>query len=349
MNGVPTLEYNLNIFFRVNELWNFHDKGKAALHFFADAQGIWRTLVQIDGRELWRLGVRGQWHFENPDKVDASAMITEMVGRAIPHTVVSSLPWVARDLVADNYVKGRVFLAGDAAHQNTPSGGFGLNTGMGDVNDLGWKLAGLVQGWGGPRLIESYEADRRPVAARIVKQATGNFMRDRQRPSHPEIAMDTPAGAEARRVMGAAIVESQSKVYLTDGTALGQVYDNSPIVCDDGTPPPAASISEYRPTTRPGARAPHAWLADGRSTLDLFGRGFTLVKLGADAPDSSAFESAFESRGVPLSVAPLADPEIGALYERRLVLVRPDGHVAWRGDTAPADPLAVVDRVRGAD
>jgi 2-polyprenyl-6-methoxyphenol hydroxylase-like FAD-dependent oxidoreductase len=348
MNGVPTLEYNLNIFFRVNELWNFHDKGKAALHFFADAQGIWRTLVQIDGRELWRLGIRGQWHFENPDKVDASTMITEMVGREIPHTVVSSLPWVARDLVADNYVKGRVFLAGDAAHQNTPSGGFGLNTGMGDVNDLGWKLAGLVQGWGGPRLAESYEADRRPVAARIVKQATGNFMRDRQRPSHPEIAMDTPAGAAARSAMGAAIVESQSKVYLTDGTALGQVYENSPVVCDDGTPPPEASISEYRPTTRPGARAPHAWLADGRSTLDLYGRCFTLVRLGADAPDTPQFESAFASRGVPLSVASLSDPEIATLYERRLVLVRPDGHVAWRGDAPPSDPLAVVDRARGA-
>ena len=348
MNGVPTLEYNLNIFFRVKDLWNYHDKGKAALHFFADAQGIWRTLVQIDGRELWRLGIRGQWHFENPDKVDASAMITEMVGRAIPHTVVSSLPWVARDLVADHYVKGRVFLAGDAAHQNTPSGGFGLNTGMGDVNDLGWKLAGLVQGWGGPRLAESYEADRRPVAARIVKQATDNFMRDRKRPSHPEIAMDTPAGAVARRTMGAAIVESQAKVYLTDGTALGQVYDNSPIVCDDGTPPPEASISEYRPTTRPGARAPHAWLADGRSTLDLFGRGFTLVKLGADAPDSSAFEFRIRiTRRAALGRA-ARDPEIGALYERRLVLVRPDGHVAWRGDTPPADPLAVVDRVRGA-
>jgi len=262
--------------------------------------------------------------------------------------VVSSLPWVARDLVADHYVKGRVFLAGDAAHQNTPSGGFGLNTGMGDVNDLGWKLAGLVQGWGGPRLAESYEADRRPVAARIVKQATGNFMRDRQRPSHPEIAMDTPAGAEARRAMGAAIVESQSKVYLTDGTALGQVYENSPIVCDDGTPPPEASISEYRPTTRPGARAPHAWLADGRSTLDLYGRDFTLVRLGADAPDTSLFESAFASHGVPLSVASLSDPEIATLYERRLVLVRPDGHVAWRGDAPPSDPLAVVDRVRGA-
>ena len=156
--------------------------------------------------------------------------------------------------------------------------------------------------------------------------------------------MDTPTGAEARRAMGAAILESQSKVYLTDGTALGQVYDNSPIVCDDGTPPPEASVSEYRPTTRPGARAPHAWLADGRSTLDLFGRGFTLVKLGADAPESSAFESAFAARRVPLTVVALDDPEIGALYERRMVLVRPDGHVAWRGDAA--NPLR--SRRRGA-
>ena len=266
MNGVPTLEYNLNIFFRVKELWNHHDKGKAALHFFADAQGIWRTLVQLDGRELWRLGIRGQWHFENPDKVDASAMITEMVGREVPHEVVASLPWVARDLVADRYGAGRVFLAGDAAHQNTPSGGFGLNTGMGDVNDLGWKLAALVQGWGGPRLIDSYEAERRPVAARIVKQATDNFMRDRKRPSHPEIAMDTPAGAEARRAMGAAILESQSKVYLTDGTALGQVYDDSPIVCDDGTP--AACGERQRIPADHASRRPRAACLARRRPLD---------------------------------------------------------------------------------
>jgi 2-polyprenyl-6-methoxyphenol hydroxylase-like FAD-dependent oxidoreductase len=348
MSGTPTLEYNLNIFFRVPELWKYHDKGKASLHFFVDAQGIWRTLVQLDGRELWRLGIRGQWHYENPDKVDAGAMIAEAVGREIPHSVVSSLPWVARDLVADSYGRGRVFLAGDAAHQNTPSGGFGMNTGLGDAADLGWKLAALVQGWGGPRLVESYEAERRPVAVRIVKQATGNFMRDRQRKSHPEIAFDTPAGAQARKKMGEAILQSQAKVYVTDGTALGQVYDGSPIVCDDGTPPAPASVMEYRPTTRPGARAPHAWLPDGRSMLDLYGRGFTLVRLGDGPPDTSIFEAGFAARGVPLSVATIDEPKIGELYERRLVVVRPDGHVAWRGEAPPADPLAVVDRIRGA-
>jgi 2-polyprenyl-6-methoxyphenol hydroxylase-like FAD-dependent oxidoreductase len=348
LQGTPTLEYNLNIFFRTPELWSQHDKGKAALHFFVDKDGIWRTLVQLDGRELWRLGLRGKHYYDHAGEVDASALIEGVVGKPIPHQVVSRLRWVARDLVADKYRVGRVFLAGDAAHQNTPSGGFGLNTGMGDAADLGWKLAAVLAGWGGPGLLESYEMERRPVAARIVKQAAGNFMRDRQRASHPQIADDSAEGERARRAMGEAIVASQASVYFTDGTALGNVYEPSPIVCPDGTPPREHSISEYRPTTRPGARAPHTWLADGRSTLDLFGHGFVLMRLGAGAPDPRSLESAFAQRGVPLAVVPITDPSIVKLYERKLVLVRPDGHVAWRADAMPDDPLAVVDRVRGA-
>jgi len=279
--------------------------------------------------------------------VDASAFIAGVVGKPVPHQVVSALRWVARDLVADKYQGGRVFLAGDAAHQNTPSGGFGLNTGMGDAANLGWKLAAAVAGWGGDTLLRSYEIERKPVAERIVKQATGNFMRDRRRPSHPEIAEDSAEGARARREMGEAIIASQSKVYLTDGTALGNVYDPSPICWPDGSPPAPQSIMEYRPTTRPGARAPHARLPDGRSTLDLFGRGFVLLRLGDEAPDPGAFEAAFARRNVPFAVVPIADPRICELYERRLVLVRPDGHVAWRADAEPADAGALIDTVRG--
>jgi hypothetical protein len=255
---------------------------------------------------------------------------------------------VARDLVADRYRVGRVFLAGDAAHQNTPAGGFGLNTGMGDAADLGWKLAAVLDGWGGDGLLSSYEIERRPVAARIVKQAAGNFMRDRQRVSDPRIAEDSPEGARLRREMGEAITASQASVYLTDGTALGNVYEPSPVCWPEGSPSVPHSITEYRPTTHPGARAPHAWLPDGRSTLDLFGRGFVLLRLGAGAPDTGALESAFAMRGVPLTVVAVVDPSIAALYERTFVLVRPDGHVAWRSDAMPGDPLAVADRVRGA-
>jgi 2-polyprenyl-6-methoxyphenol hydroxylase-like FAD-dependent oxidoreductase len=348
MQGTPTLEYNLNIFFRSPALWKQHDKGKAALHFFVDAEGIWRTLVQLDGRELWRLGLRGQHYFDNAETVDASALIAGVIGKPVQHEVVSALRWIARDLVAEKYRVGRAFLAGDAAHQNTPSGGFGLNTGIGDAADLGWKLAATIEGWGGERLLGSYESERRPVAERIVKQATGNFMRDRRRQSHPAIAEDSEAGARARREMGKAILLSQSQVYLTDGTALGTIYHPSPICWDDGSWPPVESIVDYRPTTRPGARAPHAWLADGRSTLDLFGRGFVLLRLGERAPDCAEMAETFARRAVPLAVVPITDEAIESLYERPLVLVRPDGHVAWRGDVPPDDPLALADRVRGA-
>jgi hypothetical protein len=148
--------------------------------------------------------------------------------------------------------------------------------------------------------------------------------------------------------MGEAIVGSQTSVYLTDGTALGYVYEPSPVCWSDGTPAPPHSIADYRPTTRPGARAPHAWLPDGRSTLDLFGRGFVLLRLGDGTPDCTALEAAFARRGVPLTIAAIADPRICELYERRFVLVRPDGHVAWRSDIMPDDPLAVADCVRGA-
>ena len=165
---------------------------------------------------------------------------------------------------------------------------------------------------------------------------------------NPRIAEDSPEGARARGEMGEAIVSSQSKVYLTDGTALGNVYDPSPICLPDGSPPTPQSIMEYRPTTRPGARAPHAWLPDGRSTLDLFGRSFVLLRLGDGAPEVGALEAAFARRNVPFAAVPIADPRVRELYERCLVLVRPDGHVAWRGDVMPDEPLAVVDRVRGA-
>jgi hypothetical protein len=143
-------------------------------------------------------------------------------------------------------------------------------------------------------------------------------------------------------------LNSQRSVYLTDGTALGYVYEPSPVCWSDATPAQPHSIGDYRPTTRPGARAPHAWLPDGRSTLDLFGRGFVLLRRGGGAADGAALETAFAGRGVPLTVIAITDPRVCELCERRFVLVRPDGHVAWRGDAMPDDPLAVVDCVRGA-
>jgi len=255
--------------------------------------------------------------------------------------------WQARDVVAQKYRAGRIFLVGDAAHINHPTGGFGLNTGIGDVADIGWKLAAMVQGWGGPGLLDSYEFERRPVGIRNVTQASTTHWDDRERKGPEILTQSGGAGDRARAEMREAILRSQTKKVLTDGTALGYRYEGSPIVLGDGTEAPPDTITEYSPTSRAGARAPHAFLVDGRSVLDLFGRGFTLLRFDQNA-DTGQLEQGLAARGVPFSVESIDNPQIAALYERALVLVRPDGHVAWRGDAPPGDATALADRVRGA-
>ena len=159
------------------------------------------------------------------------------------------------------------------------------------------------------------------------------------------IEEDLPAGVAARAEVGRHIMSERAKTFISDGVALGYRYDPSPVVIPDGTPAPKDEVMTYTPTARPGSRAPHAWLAEAKSTIDLFGRGYVLLRF--DGTDPSALASAAKSRGVPLEVVDIGDPEIARLYERKLVLVRPDGHVAWRADTAPNDPMAVIDTVRG--
>lgn len=346
MNGDPTLDYNVSIFLRIPRLWEYHDKGKAALHSFVDAAGVRRTLIALDGRELWRFGLRGKEYFDRSRELDVDAMVRRMAGKPIPYELLSVRRWVTRDLVAERYREGRVFLAGDAAHVNSPSGGFGLNTGMGDVVDLGWKLSAVLQGWAPPRLLDTYDLERRPIAERNVRQATENYRSSRDSKPPPEICDDTPAGESARRAFGERVKAEQSRIYVTDGIALGYRYDHSPIVVDDGSEPVPDTISEYHPTTRPGSRAPHAWLEDGRSTLDLFGDRFVLLRFPG-APGCEPFEEAFARRGIPFRTITIDRAEIAALYERRLVLVRPDGHVAWRSETLPSDPGEIADRIRG--
>ena len=161
------------------------------------------------------------------------------------------------------------------------------------------------------------------------------------------IDLPTPEGAAARRQICEDIITNRAKTFISDGIALGYRYE-SPVVIPDGTPPPRDSVMEYHQTSRPGSRAPHAWLSEGRSTIDLFGRGFVLMRCGADAPDSSGLAAAAKQRGVPLEVVNIDDPAIAQIYEEPLVLVRPDGHVAWRATMAPPDPLKIIDTIRGA-
>jgi 2-polyprenyl-6-methoxyphenol hydroxylase-like FAD-dependent oxidoreductase len=330
----------MSVYFRAKNLWDYHDKGKGVLHFIVGPTGVWATLNSLNGGDLWRVTLHGGAKAHGaPESVDHKDILKRIVGCEFPYELISISPWVRRKLVTAAYRHGRVFLAGDCAHQNTPTGGYGMNTGMGDAVDLGWKLAAALKGWGGPALLDSYDAERRPVALRNVEEATRNFQL-RSFAAIPELMEATPAGEAQRRKLGDEILANTGRELLSDGIAMGYRYEGSPVVCADGSAPPPSSVTEYVQTSFPGARAPHAILRDGRSTLDCFGKSFVLLRLGRDAPAVSPIEQAAGRRAVPLATVSLDEPEACAIYERKLVLVRPDGHVAWRGDALPqADPL----------
>jgi hypothetical protein len=342
------LTYTTNVIFRCPDLLALHDKGKAYRHILIGPEGTWATIVAINGRDEWRFSIIGGSEQREYTTQEIAAAIRRAVGRDFEFEILSVLPWVRRELVAERYRESRGFIAGDAAHVMSPTGGFGMNTGIGDAVDLSWKLAAVIEGWGGAQLLDSYTAERQPVGARNVTEASGNLRRMLSVGAHPDIAADTPEGAATRARVGQEFVETMRREWFTLGIHLGYRYEGSPICSPDGSPPPADEARTYVPTARPGHRAPHAWLADGRSTLDLFGRGFVPLGFGARADEASPLLEAARTRGVPMEFVALDEPKVAALYERRFVLVRPDGHVAWRGDCMPDDPRHLIDVVRGA-
>jgi 2-polyprenyl-6-methoxyphenol hydroxylase-like FAD-dependent oxidoreductase len=350
MSGQPTLTYTTNAIIEYEGLEKLHDKKPGYRYIFIGPEGTWATIVAINGRNWWRFSIVGDQTMRTLTEDDVRAAFKKAVGCDFEFRVVSIMPWIRRQLVADRYGTRRVFLAGDSCHLTSPTGGFGMNTGIQDSVDLGWKLAAMVRGWGGPHLRASYDAERRPVAIRNVGEATGNLKRmlqPRDQKPPPEAFEPGPAGDAARQAFGQAYTDMMKREWFTIGIHLGYRYEGSPIIVPDGTPEPEDTVMTYEQTARPGHRAPHLWLAEGESTLDLYGRGFVLLRF---APDKSAdaIARAARSRGVPLEVMDLDHAGARRAYERNLVLVRPDGHVAWRGDAPPADPLGVIDWVRGA-
>ncbi len=348
MLGNPVLTYTTNVIFRCPHLLSLHDKGRAYRHIFIGPEGTWSTIVAINGRDQWRFSLIGGSEQREYSIPEIAAAIRRAVGRDFDFEILSVLPWVRRELVAETYHNSRGFIAGDAAHAMSPTGGFGMNTGIGDAVDLSWKLAATIAGWAGAGLLDSYSVERQPVGARNVMEASGNLRRMLDVPRHADLLDDTPEAAAKREKLGRAFTETMRREWHTLGIHLGYRYEGSPICWPDGSAMPPDSPNAYVQTARPGHRAPHGWLADGRSTLDLFGRGFTLLGFDADAKQAAPLLEAARQRRVPIAFAAIAEPQIAAVYERKFVLVRPDGHVAWRDDRMPEDPLRVTDVVRGA-
>jgi 2-polyprenyl-6-methoxyphenol hydroxylase-like FAD-dependent oxidoreductase len=352
MSGNPALTYTTNVIFRCADFPSLHDKGRGYRFIFIGPEGTWLTIVAVNGADRFRMSIVG-----TPDKVEHSeadihAALSRAMGRQFDYEILSIMRWVRRELVADSYGTGRVFIAGDAAHLMSPTGALGMNSGIQDVVDLGWKLEAMLRGWGGQHLLASYDIERRPVALRNVAASSANLRRmistRSERPPPSEIFQDGPKADAIRKDYGDWFTAAMRHEWFMNGFHLGYRYDNSPIVWPDGTPAPPDETSTYAQTARPGARAPHVWLADGRSTLDLYGRGFVLLRLGPDAPRGEGIVAAAKLKGVPLTVVALDAQEVLDMYRRRLVLVRPDGHVASRADAEPEDAHALIDVVRGA-
>lgn len=350
MEGDGSLSYSVAIYFRCPNLTKLHNMGEAVRYVFLGSQGVWGNLTVVDGNEFWRLTILGSQDKIDAGTFDAEGWVRQCMGsESIPFEIVSILPWRRSRLVANRFSSGRVHLAGDAVHTMSPTGGFGFNTGICDAIDLGWKLEAMLRGWGGAKLLESYDAERRPVGGRNADAAADNFNKLRAL-SNAEIASiveESDEGRALRAQIGESIAESTRKESESTGIILGYRYEGSPIIVSDGTPEPYDDPQGYVQTSRPGHRAPHAWIKPGQSTLDLFGRGFVLLRFGADAPDPQPILDAAKRVNLPLSLVNIANAGIAQLYERRLVIVRPDGHTAWRGDNLPADPGAIIDIVRG--
>ena len=281
--------------------------------------------------------------------IDPKAAVLSLLDRSTDVEIISTQPWTAHALTAERYQSagGRVLLAGDAAHLFTPTGGLGMNTGVSDAIDLAWRLDAAVSGWAGGHLLSSYEVERRPVGVRNTREAAENFDRLFAVMQYGDELDATGAEGDELRAAIEEDLRGQHKLMKSSGVLLGYRYENSPICVPDGTAAPLDDPLVYTPTARPGHRAPHVWLSDGKSILDSFGSGFTLLCFDGASDDATGLRDAAVARRVPLKVCAIRDRVAREIYgDCSYVLVRPDLMVAWRGN-ALDNPLGLVDRVRG--
>ena len=224
-----------------------------------------------------------------------------------------------------------------------------MNLGIGDAVDIGWKLAAVLQGWGGDALLDSYQTERRTLAQRVIAEATRNYRSVSNAYLRPDLASPTSAGAAVRHAIEAEILRDKMPEFRSAGLVCGYSYDGSPVLVPDGTPPLPETVVDYTPSARPGSRAPHRWLADGSSLYDRFGAWFTLLTSSPHAAAADTFVVAAARRGVPVTALVIDDARLPELYQAAFTLIRPDQNVAWRSNEIPADPDTILDIVRGAD
>jgi hypothetical protein len=318
--------------FRCDDLYERIPMGKGRHYHIAEGP-LFPFLILQDSTRHWTL------HAAASSDAEMAEIFKKSLAMPIEFEMLSVNEWTQHLLCAARYGEGRVFIGGDAAHLVIPTGGLGMNTGVGDAIDLSWKLAATLAGWGGPQLLASYEAERRPIGLRNVK-ASRAAMTGRlgwRAAYQPNIRANTPEGAATRAQIAALFDTEQRKVTEISGIEAGYRYVDSPIVWQEPGEGPDPDDPSYVPTTWPGARLPHVWLSDGVALHDLLGEGYTLLRLCGTHADISSLERSFHELRAPLEVLDVASERARDIYQFDLLLVRPDLHVAWRGNELPQD------------
>jgi 2-polyprenyl-6-methoxyphenol hydroxylase-like FAD-dependent oxidoreductase len=350
LRGTPIIQRVQSTYIHAPKLLDLLPGKRAWLYFSLNPRRCGSTIA-VDGRDKWVIHnflYRGEPTF---DKVNRDCAIRTIlgVGPDFEYEVISQEDWVGRRLVAHRFRDRRVFICGDAAHLWIPHAGYGMNAGIADATNLSWMIAATLNGWAAPAILDAYEAERQPITEQVshfTADIADKIMRLRR---------DVPADIEAPGPIGAAVRAQISKeAYDLDvqqqccgGLNFGYFYADSPIIAYDEEPHPSYSMHDFTSSTVPGCRLPHLWLADHRSLYDVLGSGYTLIRLDPSVRGTGIIQAAAE-RGMPLSVLDIDLPDARTLYARNLILVRPDQHVAWRGDDQPPKPLDLVDHARGA-
>jgi 2-polyprenyl-6-methoxyphenol hydroxylase-like FAD-dependent oxidoreductase len=321
--------------YRCDDLFERIPIGKGRHYHVADAHSTF--LIVQDSTRHFTL------HSVVDSDEDMKTMFEQTIAMPVKYEMLSCAPWRQNLLLADSYGQGRVFLAGDAVHLVVPTGGLGMNSGVGDAIDLSWKLAAMLVGWGGPGLLRSYEIERRQVGARNV-EASRHASRGRRawRAAHkPNIRDKTPEGAATRANLASIADIEQRKSNEMIGAELGYIYRGSPVIWPDEGAGPEPEFMTYMPMTWPGARLPHVWLDDGTALHDRVGEGYTLLRLRGARGDSAALSHAFAAYAAPFTVLEIDDERPRDVYGYDFLLLRPDLHVVWRGNTL-TDPARLA-------
>lgn len=309
------------------------------------------NVYAIDGKQNWLIHVYLKPGITDFEAVDRDAAIRTVLGvdRDFEYELLSKEDWVGRRLIVDKVRDDKVFICGDACHLWVPYAGYGMNAGIADAANLAWLLAARLEGWGAEGILAAYAAERLPITGQVSHFAMdhAHAMTNARKSVSDEIEADGPEADVYRAAVGKTTYDLNVQQYCCAGLNFGYFYQGSPIIVYDGEAAPPYTMGAFTPSTVPGARLPHIWIADGRSLYDAMGPYYTLLRLDPNL-DVSSLTNAAAAACVPLTVLDVSSSEAAELSAHNLILVRPDQHVAWRGNGTSADPDRLVEIVRGA-